>query len=86
MSLFNVLKYGNTNLGCEEELEKLPPELLNLYWAKSTVAYIEHANWNVVTDVPEIITYLVNWSNQSRYANEQISAFKEALEEYDEPV
>lgn len=35
MSIFDVLKYGGTDLGSQAELETLPEGLIDLYWIQA---------------------------------------------------
>ncbi len=92
MSLFDILKYGNTDLSNEEELQKLPIELLDLYWHYSVR---EHSDgWTMIKNLSDRVRYLSAWygsincrNDPERYTDEQIKAFECALKEYNnEPL
>ncbi len=85
MSLFDVIRYTNTNLGSTEELSKLPAEFFKLYWTKSIYGYVD--SWQIEHDKDIQIQWLVIWYNSEGYRTEQISRFKAVLKEYNnEPI
>ncbi len=82
MSLFDVIKYGDTDLGVEEELKGLPIELFNLYWHLEKLdgehhRHIENRAW--------YITYRYRWASPDRLVLMR-QIFNKALKEYDEPL
>ncbi len=77
MSLFDIIKYSNNDLNSENELEKLPSGLLDLYWLKTTKKAEPPLAYNKVWMLT--LFYKNNPKKQTKY-------FKEALEEYDEPI
>ncbi len=81
MSLFDVIKYGNTDLNSAEEIFKLPRKISDVYWEISFLA----VHGNIVNG-----TYVDRfWSLSVWYGiwpDAQKERFKEALEKYDEPV
>ncbi len=80
MDLFNIIKYGSTDLGSEEELRKLPLGLVDLYYAKSWESTITERNRTFM------YSELARWYNAKYFKEEQIRFFKEALREYNEPI
>ncbi len=46
MSLFDILKYQNIDLGNRYELEALPEDLINLYWNEVGNPYPEEESKN----------------------------------------
>ncbi len=78
MSLFDILKYGNTDLSSRSELEKLPAELLKLYWINSISPYVDIESKTYPVDA----RMLAGWHDESVYRDDQIDAFKKALKEY----
>ncbi len=74
MSLFDVIKYGDTNLGDQHALSKLPGELLTLYWDKSRAGFAGY-------DICWILSY---WYRHDKPL--QLARFIETLKEYDEPI
>ncbi len=82
MSLFDVIRYINTDLSDEDELKKLPIALLKLYWIKSIIGYT--ANPSIY---PADARILSEWHCDEVYHHEQIKAFTNALKEYNnEPI
>ncbi len=77
MSLFDILRYGSTDLSSAEELADLPDGLLNLYWEISW----PHGGKYISTK-HQIITHLIKWYNNGYTRHEQILTFKEALKGY----
>ncbi len=75
MSLFNILKYGNTDLSSISELSDLPNKLIDLYWEKS---WTGKRSTGSVT--PPSIWHLTFW--YIRTPDTQIRLFKETLKEY----
>ncbi len=80
MSLFDVLKYGNTDLSNHLELEKLPSGLLDLYWNHTYGCVI------VGLSIKEMCRLLADWHDSSMLRESQKRSFKRALEDYDEPI
>ncbi len=81
-SLFDMIKYGSTDLSNADELRKLPIELFNLYWGKS-YCFTDGAT----TEYEVRIMHLMAWYNGAFFRTLQITAFREALKEYcDEPI
>jgi hypothetical protein len=75
MSLFDIIKYSNTDLGSKDELKALPEELLDLYW--KNFAHLNHV---------DKCTELAYWYRDYRYhktpRKDYSKAFNEALKEY----
>ncbi len=85
MTVFTVLKYGNINLGKEEELKTLPEGLLRLYWKKANELGPDKFEAHINLD--RIIRSLRLWYGDDTYEYEKQVArriFISALEEYDD--
>ncbi len=76
MSLFDVLKYGNTDVNSEYELRKLPIELINLYW---DISYPRLSHLSYETKIRHLTTF----SMDSGLTNIRTLLFKKALKAYD---
>ncbi len=75
MSLFDIIKYSNTDLS---ELRDLPDELFNLYFSKSWAYF--HGSTPAYLTTPSKHNILWRWNY---YASDlQTQHFKEALSEY----
>ncbi len=78
MSIFDVIRYGSTDLGNSNELENLPDELLERYWDK--FLYLP-TSWPKNQKAHHLSNwYIICSPNNSR--NRQQVLFKEALKEY----
>ncbi len=74
MSLFDIIRYGNTNLSNPGELRNLPEALFDLYWSKSI--YGQNPVISKANKISHVSSWAI-WNNSS-----QIQYFKEALKEY----
>ena len=86
MSLFDILKYGNTDLNNSEELSKLPLDLFTMY---QEAAYNHFNNSDVLEnarkdDIVSQYQYMsVGWHTDQKYLKSVI--FNKVLNEY-EPI
>ncbi len=81
MSLFDIIKYSNTDICDEDELEKLPVHLLILYWNKTA------PGGNHGLALSRKIRHLSIYASMPSRVDNQKKLFKEALEEYNnEPI
>ena len=84
MSLFDVIRYSNTDLDSEEELSKLPIELFRMY---QSAAYAYYNNEDILNNAMKDplsyqIQYLAIWSGTRKQL-----IFKKVLKEYNnEPI
>ncbi len=79
MSLFDILKYGNTDLSSKASLNNLPEALFDLYWIKSVYGQ------STKLDKADKLYLLITWDD--KYDSSQITHFKRALQEYNnEPI
>jgi hypothetical protein len=87
MSLFTVIKYGNTKLSSPYEMDNLPEDVIREYYARV------HSDLDFVTEGGSIDHFarcavLANiynkWYSKKNTENEMVRIFKQVLLEYKE--
>ncbi len=76
MSLFDIIKYGNIDLGSEQALDALPRKLLDAYWDEMRMSRSDH------TSHSDKLYYLSGWFATKNNHKVLQLAYKTALEEY----
>ncbi len=87
MSLFDILKYGNTDLNSKEELNKLPENLIKIYWVIANRSC--SSSWNIKywAHIDMCRTLSQNWADPYLPEFGKKALFDKALKEYDnEPI
>ena len=80
MSLFDVLRYQNINLGNAAELATLPEELIDLYWTAVGGVMVYPGS------TPDKCSWLALWAKAGRHGV-GLPCFEQVLKDYnDEPI
>jgi hypothetical protein len=80
MSLFDVIRYSNTNLGSEAELMVLPEDLMELYWKKITGPILNSYQYYIYTHEHRCRAVGSWYRDAKKEVYSQL--FKQALTEY----